>query len=204
LTALGILAEIDRKYKDRGVHCVALVSDYYDKKAVKEAIDKAKWSEVGTLIDKSDVYYGKLGVYVHPSFGIADRAGKLLAYEPFSKINYYDRIEAQIRYALREIDKRQLIAILNPPVQAKPDAVNAAQINLNFAKYLLELGKLDQALEQAQRAMKMNDQSAEGYALIGTIYAKQKKCDKAVPQFKKALSIDKKNSDAKKGLKLCK
>lgn len=200
--ALDILAELVKRFQGREIHYVAVVSDAYGKKAVNDLIRRAKWKTSATLIDKGDVYYGKLGVFLHPSFGIADNRFRLLAYEPFSEINYYQRLEAQIEFALGDTDKSQLAASLDPPVQETDEKV-AELVNLNFAKYLVELGKLDRALEQAKHALTINNQMADAYALIGNIYAKQKKCALAKPQFEKSLKIDQFNFEAKKGKKLC-
>ena len=84
------------------------------------------------------------------------------------------------------------------------DQMNRAQLNVNYAKKLFEMGKLQRALEQAQHALTLDDEQAEAYGLIGLIYAKQKKCDKAKKELEKALSLDKNNHFAQKAKKLCK
>jgi Tfp pilus assembly protein PilF len=88
-------------------------------------------------------------------------------------------------------------------VKKNEDGVGA-QVNLNYARMLLKLGKLETALAQAKVASGKNEHSADAHGRIGLIYAKQKKCGKARSELDRALSIDKGNKDAKKGKKLCK
>jgi tetratricopeptide (TPR) repeat protein len=202
-TALEILAEVCKGFKGRPVHCVAIVSDYYSKKDAKKTVRGAGWKGSTTLVDKEDRYYGKLGVSLHPTIGVADGSFTLLAYEPFTKTNYYQRIEARIKYALGDINKDQLRNDLNPPIVEDVER-NSGQINFNYAKRLFEMGKLDRAIEQAKHALSQDDQLADAYGLIGLIYAKQKKCDKAKPEFEKALLLDKNSRSAKKARTLCK
>jgi tetratricopeptide (TPR) repeat protein len=202
--ALEILGEVCKAFKGRSVHCVAIVSDYYNKKAARKTIRNTGWTGSNTLIDKEDLYYSKLGVSLHPTVGIADGSFVLLAYETFTQANFYQIIEARIKYALGDINKEQLKYALNPPAMEKMDEKSRAQLNVNYAKKLFEMGKLNRAIEQAQHALSQDDQLAEAYGLIGLIYAKQKKCGKAQPELEKALSLDKNNHLAQKGKKLCK
>jgi tetratricopeptide (TPR) repeat protein len=203
-TALEILAKVCKAFKGRPVHCVAIVSDYYSKNADKKTIRNTGWTGRNTLIDKEDLYYSKLGVSLHPTIGVADSSFVLLAYETFTKANFYQLIEARIKYALGDINKKQLQYALDPPAMEKMDQKSRAQLNINYAKKLFEMGKLNRAIEQAKHALSQDDQLADAYGLIGLIYAKQKKCEKAQPELEKALSLDKNNRTAKKGKTLCK
>jgi tetratricopeptide (TPR) repeat protein len=203
-TALKILTEVCKAFKERSVRCVAIVSDYHDKNIAKEAVRGTGLTNSSTFIDKEDRYYGKLGVSMHPTIGVADGSFTLLAYEPFATTNYFQRIEARIKYALGDIDKKQLRNAVNPPVMENVDEKSKAQLNFNYAKRLFEMGKLDRAIEQAKHALSKDDQLADAYGLIGLIYATQKKCDKAKPELEKALSLDKNNRTAIKGKQLCK
>ncbi len=204
ITALSILAKVCDEFKGRSIRCVAIVSDYHKKELIKRAIQGAGWKYSATLVDKNDFYYGKLGTTLHPSFGIADASLTLLAYEPFSEINYFQRIKANVRYSLGDIDEKQLKLALNPPLIKKMTEMSHASPHLNYAKMLMKAGKLDKALEQAKQALTIDDHLAAAHALLGTIYARQNKCGKAKPEFEKALALDKNNSEANTGKRLCK
>lgn len=201
---LKILADLCNAFKKRRVHCVAVVSDYYGKKLILEEVKDTGWSGANVLIDKEDKYYGKLGVYLHPSVGIAGAFYKLVAYEPFTNINYFERLKANIRYALNELDEKQLKLALNPPLQNQEGSMNPGYVNLNFARKLFQSGKLDAALEQALKAANKNEGLAEAHALVGLIYAQKKECDKATPELDRALALDKNSVIAKKGTAICK
>lgn len=204
IAALNVLTKICPAYQKRGISCSAIVSDYYTKQQVRKVIHDVGWKEAKTLIDKDDFYYGTLGASLHPSFGIADNEFTLLAYEPFTETNYYNRIEAQVRFAFGDINNKQLQRLLNPPILDDDEDKNRARLDLNFAKMLFESGKLDNALRQARKAAETDQELADAHALIGLIYAKKKMCRTATSFLEKALSIDKNNTFAKQGKQLCK
>ncbi len=203
-TALKILTKVCTQLPWRSVRFIAVVSDYYKSKVIEDAIRKAGWNNASTLIDHDDHFYGELGVSLHPTFGIADSSFTLMAYEPFSEINYFQRIYAHVEYALEDIDIIELEYILNPPVEDQTVATNHASPHLNYARMLVKAGKLDKALEQAKETLALDDHLANAHSLIGTIYARQNKCGKARPEFDKALAIDRNNQEAIKGKRFCK
>jgi len=202
LDSLTILARVCEDYADRGIHCTALVSDYYKRKEITSAINHAGWDSARTLIDHDELYAGRLGVSLHPSVGIANGDCELLAYEPFSQINYAQRIEAQIEYAIGEINLEQLRAALDPPVLPKKHK-DRAFLNYSYALKLYDSGKLDRALEIARTALEVDENMVDAYVLIGLIYLRKNDCKHARQQFGMALSRDPKNEAAKQGKQLC-
>jgi tetratricopeptide (TPR) repeat protein len=200
--ALTVLTRVCDKYANRGVRCVALVSDYYGRKEVQGVTKHAAWPADRTLIDEDERYAGQLGVSLHPSIGLADGARTLLAYEPYAQINYTQRIEAQIEYALGDINLEQLRAALDPPVLPRKQK-NRAKLNLYYALRLYETGKLDRALATAQQAIHIDDSLDDAYALIGVIHLRRGDCRQAKIQFDMALSRDADNTVARIGNKIC-
>jgi len=204
-STLRILSRICNAYIKRGVRCVAIVSDYYKKTTVKSAIKAADWSAHSTYIDVEDLYSAKIGVILYPAVGITDASLRLQAYEPFVKINYAQRIEANIRFLLEDISEKQLRSALQPALHdQKPNNSDKAILNYNLAKKLYELGEYEKAVNQAEHALELNPNLADGYALIGSIRAKQRRCEEAKIQFQKALQLDKDNEQATKGMARCK
>jgi tetratricopeptide (TPR) repeat protein len=204
-TCLVTLAQICNAYLKRQVRCVAIVSEYFSKNEIKAAIKATGWPSTNTFVDKEDLYTDTLGVILYPTVGIADGTRKLHAYEPFTKVNFGQRIEAKVRFLLGDISDKQLQSALAPPVQEEPAGnCDTARINFNFAKRLYDAGKPDKALSQAERALSLDPKLADAYALIGVIRASQRQCDAAKLQFQKALALDKNNAQAKKGMALCK
>src|SRR6266540_5771607 len=91
LATLKAMADCEREFADKPVHWVAVVSSRFDPQGVREFVREAG-IRMPVLVDQGDELYGRLGVRLHPVIGIADGQLKLLAYEPFHKINYCDRI----------------------------------------------------------------------------------------------------------------
>ncbi len=84
----------------------------------------------------------------------------------------------------------------------KEQAERSGEINVNYARRLLKSRKIANALEQTKKALSKNDRLADAHALMGYIYAKQKKCGLAEQALTKAFELDANNRDAKKGKKL--
>jgi predicted CXXCH cytochrome family protein len=82
------------------------------------------------------------------------------------------------------------------------DPVIKAQAHFNYAKRLYRQNRLSDALAEVLRSLELHDWVADAHALAGVIYAKQKNCELADHEFQKALDLDGKNSNAKKGKKL--
>lgn len=204
-STLQILSRLCKTYGKRGVRCVAVVSDYYKKTTVKSAIKAANWSANNTFIDNEDLYNAKLGVILYPSIGIIDGSFKLQAYEPFVKVNYAQRIEANIRFLLGDISEKQFRSALEPALHEQDlDNNDKAILNYNLAKKLYDLGDHEKAASQAEHALELNPNLADAYALIGLIRTKQHRCEEAKIKFQKALELDKDNDLAAKGMGRCK
>jgi len=201
--ALETLSRIAREFEGRSVRCVAVVSDFYSKRVEPKWLRATGWSAARTLVDKGDEYYGKLGQYMYPSFWIADRAFELRAYEPFTGVNYHERIQAQVRRALGEIGQAELEAALNPPPEEDLDAKSRARMNVTYARKLLESGRPDQALAHGLRALEIDEQFAEARGLVCLIYSTTNACDLAAMYCDAVLTEDPANADARRGRELC-
>jgi len=201
--ALKVLSKVCNEFPNRSVHGVAVVSDFYSKELIRASVVQSGWKAANTLIDKEDLYSAKVGVVSYPIIGITNSAFTLLAQEPFLEINYFERIEARVKYALGELTKDQLNAALNPPIEDGAAKTNHARLYFKYAKKLFDAGKLDKAMERARQALGIDEKFADAYALIGLIYAKQSNCAEAERQFEKALALMPDNKLAKQGMALC-
>ncbi|MDF1564844.1 MAG: redoxin domain-containing protein [Deltaproteobacteria bacterium] len=201
-TVLEEIAKCETEFADRPVHWVGIVSDYYPK-ADSQAMVKKSGVKAPILIDKGDALYGKLGVRLHPVIGIASGDNKLLAYQPFRRINYCALVRARVQHALGDIDDAQLQAVLEPPKATQGGDVAVAKRNLKFAAMMRKAKKLDKALELAQKAIETAPEFAPAHAMVGDILAEQKKCEAAKPHLEKALSLDAEDEMAKAGMGTC-
>ncbi|HEX8918694.1 MAG TPA: tetratricopeptide repeat protein, partial [Chloroflexota bacterium] len=75
-------------------------------------------------------------------------------------------------------------------VQKNPQNPDA---RLNAANFYLETGMLDQAIEQAQQALKIKDNYAGAYLVMGRAYAKKGDTENALKNYDRVLDLNKDN-----------
>lgn len=154
------------------------------------------------LLDRGDEIYGLLALKLHPTVVVIDRAGRLAALEPFREINYADRLVGRIRFTLGEIGEAQLAEIIEPPRSDTHSDQGLARSSLQFARKLVELGQLDQALALVERSL-ATAPGAPAHALRGEILARQGRCGDAARAFDAALQLEPGNAQAAAGKARC-
>ncbi len=204
MEALDMLSRINQEFRDRSVRTVAVVSDFYKKNEELPWLRSTGWTPEKTLVDKGDAFYNGLGQYMHPSYWLVDRDGKLIAYEPYAATNYFVRIEALVRHSLGDIDDKALAALLNPAPEKELDAASRARMNLAYARKLFEQGKGEQALAHGLRAIEIDGTYTEARGFMCLFYAKTGDCDLAARHCETALAAEPQNAEAKQGASLCK
>lgn len=182
------------------VHWVAVVSDRMPTAAVQAEV-KQTGIQMPVLIDEGDRLFGRLGVKLYPSVGITDADRKLVAYEPFRKVHYTAVIRARIRHLLKEINDADLEKVLHPPPATLGGDTAAARRRLKLGTKLLEAQRYEKAMENAQRCLELDPNSADAHVLLGRILAAQNKPAQARRAFEQALQLAPENSAAREGLK---
>ncbi len=199
--ALKELAAVEKDLAGKSVHWVAIVSSQAPKADAQSLVKEAGLSML-VLIDVGDVLYGKLGVAQVPVAVICDQQHRLVAYQPFTKVNYAEVVRARVRNLLKEISDEELAAVLNPPAALTDSNEAAALRRLKLAAKLFEAKIYEKALENVAASIEMNP-SAAAYAMRGEILAAQGKCSEAVSAFDQALKLDSQNARALQGIKTC-
>jgi len=199
--ALKEMADCEKVFASKPVHWVAVVSDSWEPGVVRTFVAESG-IKMPVLIDQGDVFYGKLGVKLHPTIGVFDAKRRLTAYEPFRQINYCDRIKGRIQLVLGEITEAQFAAIENPARSETRSETGVSRRHLNFARQLLRVEQYDKALAEVDKSLEVGP-SADAYALRGQILAAKKKCPEALRAFDAALKLDPANADAIGGTKTC-
>lgn len=74
--------------------------------------------------------------------------------------------------------------------QAMEMAGSFPDIRCRYGQALMEIGELNQSVEQFEIAVKLNPKYSEAYALLGVVYRRQDEEEKAMESFRKALEID--------------
>ncbi len=184
--ALKQIAELERELARKSVHWVAIVSPSEPRDEVL-AIVKETGIRMSVLVDEADTFYGELGVYLHPSVGIADAQHRLAGYQPFRKIDLRDLIRGRIQLVLGEITEAQLAQIIEPP--AAPVGVNRAHARVNLARMLLKFGKVDDAIASLRAALVIDPDSSEAHEALAEALARKGSCDEAETEQKAAIRL---------------
>jgi tetratricopeptide (TPR) repeat protein len=192
------LTECARELADQPVHWCAVVSDRVPPADVAAAV-QATGFPMPVLIDRGDVLYGKLGVFLHPVLGITDPDRRLVAYQPFAEVNYAAFIRAQIRHALKEITDEELAEVLHPTAAVLGGEASVAHRYFRLAGKQFQSTNYVQALANLQQSLD-HDPTAEAYALRGRILAAQGNRPEALAAFEAALKLDPQDAIALAGL----
>ena len=190
-----------KEMTNQPVHWCAIISDRISPAAVAAEVQTIGLT-MPVLIDKGDALYGKFGVVLHPVVGITDQNRRLVAYQPFAKVNYAAFIRAQIRHALKEITDDELAEILNPPAAVLGGEASVAHRYLRLAEKQFQTTNYVHALANLQKSLDQNP-TADAYTLRARILAAQGNCPAAITDFEAALKLDPQNAAALAGLKAC-
>ncbi len=160
----------------RPVRIVAVASGDEPVAALR-AMAKQSGFDGPVLLDRGDALYGKLGVRLHPVVGIGDAQHRLAAYEHFRKVNMEARVLAQVRLVLGEIGQAELAQVLEPeraPVDTGEEA--KAGLDARFARKLLEMGMVEQAVARARQAVERAPRAAEPHAVLAAALTAKGDC----------------------------
>jgi len=191
LETLKAMAKCEKEFATKPVHWVAVVSSSWDPSEVKAMVAEAG-IDMPVLIDKDDELYGRIGVRLHPAIGVANEKFQLIAYEPFHKINYCDRIRGKIRYALHEIDLAEVERTEHPPKALFPNEIKGAveHRHVRMGEEYIKTKQYERAIEEARNVLVKNPAYAPAHMLIGDALAAQGKCADAAASYSEAQKLD--------------
>ena len=199
--ALIQIAGVEKEMTNKPVHWCAIVSDRIPK-ADMEAEVQATGLQMPVLIDRGDALFGKFGVVLLPSMGITDPNRRLVAYQPFTKVNYGAVIRAQVRHALKEIPDQELEEALKPPAADLDENVSVARRYFRLAEKQFQSTNYTQAFSSIQKSLDKKP-TAAAYVLQGRILIAEGKRPEARTAFEAALKLDPQDLAALKGIKEC-
>jgi tetratricopeptide (TPR) repeat protein len=201
---LKAMAACEAEFKGKPIHWVAVVSSTWDPKDVRKVVTDTG-IRMPVLVDQADRLYGKLGLRLHPVVGVADGKFKLLAYEPFMKVNYCDRIRARIQFALQEITAEDVRKVESPEKATMPGEIEGAALKrrLNLGQMLLRSKQFDKAAAEAAAILAKDPRYVPAMVLLGDARAGQGNCAEAVTSYDAALAIDAANQGALTGKQAC-
>jgi tetratricopeptide (TPR) repeat protein len=196
------IALLEKETAGKSVRWVAIVSDTIQKAEVLAEAKEAGFA-MPVLVDGGDALYGRLGVALQPVVGIANKDHRLVAYQPFTKINYAEVVRARIRHLLKEIDDRDLAQALHPPAATLSDAAAAARRRLMVAEKLFQSKNSEKALENVNFSIEKDPALVAAHALKGDILANMGRCPEARGSYERALELDSLDARALEGKKTC-
>jgi hypothetical protein len=201
---LKAMAACETEFLGKPVHWVAVVSSASDPGEVRQAVAESG-IRMPVLVDQGDRLYGKLGVRLHPVIGVADGQLRLLAYEPFLKVNYCDRIRARIQFALGEISADDVRRVEAPEKATMPGDIDGAALKrrLHLGEMLLRAKQYEKAAAEAAAILAKDPRYAPGHVLLGDALAGQGRCAEATRAFDEALAILPGNAAALRGKESC-
>lgn len=201
---LKAMAACEEEFKGKPVHWVAIVSSTWDTKDVRKMVSDTG-IRMPVVVDQADRLYAKLGLRLHPVVGVADGTFKLLAYEPFMKVNYCDRIRARIQFALQEITAEDVRKVEAPERATMPGEIEGAALKRrqHLGEMLLKSKQYDKAAAEATAILAKDPKYVPALVLLGDVRAGQGNCAEAVVSYEAALSIDAANKGAKGGKQAC-
>lgn len=199
LDALRAVAICEKEFSGKPVHWVAVVSSSWSPEEVRRVVAEAG-IRMPVLVDQDDALYGRLGVRLHPVVGVANERFELVAYEPFHKINYCDRIRGKIRFALREIGIAEVEKIDSPERALFPNEVKGAVANrhVRMGEGFLRMKQWDKAAAEARHVIGIEPLHASAHLLLGDALAAQGKCAEANRAYESAGKLDPKLGPAVK------
>jgi len=188
LQVLRQMAQLEQELAREPVRFVAVVSDGEARAEVRGLVAETGL-RMPVLVDRGDELYGEWSVALHPVVGIARADHRLASYQHFLKINMLDAVRARIQHALGTIGDRELDAALHPP-RPPPRPPSVARHHVALGRALLKRGRVEQALDSAQKAVAADPRNAEAHGLLADTQAAAGRCPEALSARARARALD--------------
>ena len=196
------LAACEKRTAGKPVHWAAIVADRYTAGQVKSAVAEAGIA-MPVLIDVGEALSNEVAVAQLPAVAFTDKGKKLVAYQPYTRLNFCELVDARIRLLLNEITEAEFSARANPVSTKIGGETSVAGRHAKMAEALLEAGKNDKALESARLAVQHDATLAAAHSVLGACLRAAGNCKEATAAFDKALALDPKDARARAGKTAC-
>jgi hypothetical protein len=204
METLKAMAICEKEFAKKPVHFVAVVSSSWPADEVRAFVQEAGIT-MPVLIDVDDKLYGRIGVRLHPAIGVANEKFQLIAYEPFKKINYCDRVRGKIRYALHEIDLAEVDRTEHPPRALFPNEIKGAvsHRHVRMGEEYLKNRQYEKAAGEAKGVLAKEPLYAPAHVLMGDVLAAQGRCAEATRSYEAAVKLDPQTAAAVQKKRAC-
>jgi tetratricopeptide (TPR) repeat protein len=196
------LAACEKRTAQKPVRWAAIVADRYPADQVKAAVTEAGIL-MPVLIDAGEAFSNEVAVAQLPAVAFTDKGKKLVAFQPFTKLNFCELVDARIRILLKEITEAEFSALADPASTKIGGEASVAGRHVKMAEMFLKSGNNDKALESARLAVQHGAALAAAHSVLGESLRATGNCKEAVAAFDKALALDPKDVRAGAGKNAC-
>lgn len=196
------MADCDARFTGKPIQITGIVPARFTPDETRTVVKEAG-ARFPILFDTDEAVYTEIGVAQHPAAAVVDREGKLSEYQPFTKLNFCELVEARARHVLGELSDEQLKAVLNPKAEVFSGDASAAARHVKMAELLLGQGKAKEAVEQGRIAVQKASSSGPAHAVLGAALAATGDCRAAMAEFEAALKLDAADARALEGKSRC-
>jgi tetratricopeptide (TPR) repeat protein len=196
------LSACEKRTAGKPVRWAAIVADRYPADQVKAAVTEAGIL-MPVLIDAGEALSNEVAVAQLPAVAFTDKGKKLVAFQPFTKLNFCELVEGRIRLLLKEITEAEFSALADPASTKIGGEASVAGRHVKMAEMFLKSGNNDKALESARLAVQHGAALAAAHSVLGESLRAAGNCKEAVAAFDKALALDPKDARASAGKNAC-
>ena len=202
LATLKGLAACEKRSAGKSVRWTGIVSDRFPADQVKSAVSGSGIA-MPVLVDAGETFYVELGIAQLPAVAITDKDHRLVQFQPFTKLNFCELVDARVRLVLKEITEADLAKVQNPESTKVGGEASVAGRYVKMAEAFLKSGAVDKAVEQAKTAVEKAPELAAAHAVLGAALAASGDCKTATASFDRALKLDPVEARALEGKKGC-
>jgi hypothetical protein len=173
LETLQGLAGCTEEFAAKPVHFAAVVSSSWPAEQVRESLVEAG-VRMPVLVDRDDELYGELGLQVYPAIVVLDAEQRLVANEPFRRVNFCDRVRGKIQYALHEIDLAGVRRTEDPhAATAASGAAAAPEVIVSARTFVIGSNRFEDPAPAARETLEQEREIAPAHALPADALAEQ-------------------------------
>lgn len=188
--AIEVLAAIQERsafYRQRNVKVAAVFVQPEQISHVDEVVAGAH-IEIPVYVDRDNLSYEKLGVYVMPSLLVVRADGiihKGLGYTH----NLDEILPGEIAVMLHEKTREELSAELHPTIVERTTAQRRARLDYHYALYLVERQEDDLALEKLEMALEKDPDFVPALVEEGCLLVKKERFHDAEEFLERSLKL---------------